>query len=139
MSLSYDKLSSGDILSFKMPEKLFTELEIHSEYKTLAKIWHPDVSTNKDAENVFKHIGILYQEGLDKINNKTWNFDENTFMLKTTSGKTFKIKFQLKREFELGTEYILHESIIYIIKKINKDLFDNAIRNIRKIKYEPEE
>jgi hypothetical protein len=46
-----------------MPSELFTVRGIKREYRTLAKIWHPDVSDVKEALFIMSKINALYNEG----------------------------------------------------------------------------
>ena len=46
-----------------MPSELFTVKGIKREYRTLAKIWHPDVSDVREALFIMSKINALYNEG----------------------------------------------------------------------------
>lgn len=55
------------IMSCDMPSELFTVKGIRSEYRALAKIWHPDVSDVREALYIMSKINALYNEGLALI------------------------------------------------------------------------
>ena len=51
------------IMNCDMPSELFTVKGIKREYRTLAKMWHPDVSNLKEALFIMSKINALYNEG----------------------------------------------------------------------------
>lgn len=55
------------IMNCDMPSELFTVKGIKREYRTLAKIWHPDVSEVKEALYIMSKINALYHEGQSLI------------------------------------------------------------------------
>lgn len=59
-----DKFGNKDfIMSCDMPSELFTVKGIKREYRILAKMWHPDVSSLKEALFIMSKINALYNEG----------------------------------------------------------------------------
>lgn len=59
-----DKFSNKEyIMNCDMPSELFTVKGIKREYRTLAKMWHPDVSNLKEALFIMSKINALYNEG----------------------------------------------------------------------------
>ena len=55
------------IMNCDMPSELFTVKGIKREYRTLAKLWHPDVSEVKEALYIMSKINALYHEGQSLI------------------------------------------------------------------------
>lgn len=55
------------IMNCDMPSELFTVKGIKSEYRALAKIWHPDVAEAKEALFIMSKINALYKEGQNLI------------------------------------------------------------------------
>lgn len=51
------------IMDCDMPSELFTVKGIKREYRVLAKIWHPDVSSVREALFIMSKINALYNEG----------------------------------------------------------------------------
>lgn len=131
-------MTPTEILDIENPTVLFTGTsdEIHAKYRTLCKIWHPDINPgNTLAIDVFKHIGDLYKKAINMLNiNGGITLEENTIFLKRTdNNKTVKIKYILKTEFELGLMYISKTIITYIIDSNHEVLFDNAIKTLKYI------
>ncbi|GAB6108423.1 J domain-containing protein [Fusibacter bizertensis] len=59
-----DKFGNKEfIMSCDMPSELFTVKGIKREYRILAKMWHPDVSSLKEALFIMSKINALYNEG----------------------------------------------------------------------------
>lgn len=63
MSKKNKFLDQNYIMRCTMPSELFTVKNIKREYRALAKIWHPDVSTVKEALYIMSKINALYNEG----------------------------------------------------------------------------
>lgn len=128
-------MSASAILGAKNPEQLFNEATIHDEYRALARKWHPDICKIDNANEIFVKINTLYDCGKEKIKNKKWNILQNTILLESILGNTYKVTYIQKRIFELGEEYILSDRIIYVIDKSNSDLFNNALSSIQSFTY----
>ena len=63
-----DKFNDKKFITMaSMPSELFTVRGIKSEYRKLAKIWHPDISKDQDALIIMGKINSLYHEGLSLI------------------------------------------------------------------------
>jgi hypothetical protein len=52
------------IMNCTMPSELFTVKGIKTEYRKLAKMWHPDVADVQEALFIMSKINALYKEGL---------------------------------------------------------------------------
>ncbi len=55
------------IMNCDMPSDIFTVRGIKSEYRALAKIWHPDINASKEGLYMMSKINALYNEGLKLI------------------------------------------------------------------------
>lgn len=130
------KLTSGDILSIPndAPEKLYTITNIKYEYRVLAAGWHPDRNSNKQAEEVFKHIKLLYELAEERIEKGLWNGpSEISFTSKDNT--TYRFKYRCIHELEIGKMYIGKTKLLYVIDPDFEDLFRNGIKMIGQIKY----
>lgn len=124
------------ILSAKTPEDIFTnDLDkIKTEFRNLAKKYHPDVNKSPEANECFRKINELYNIGVDKINKGIWT-EKDVIYLETTSNKKIRIKYFIKKDFELGECYICKEHVIYILKKEFEKYYNNAIKMIKNVSY----
>lgn len=74
------------ILKCDMPSDLFTVRGIKSEYRKLAKIWHPDVNKTSEGLYIMSKVNALYNEGLNLIaQNKFYEKDRLINRRKTKS------------------------------------------------------
>ncbi len=76
------------ILNCDMPSELFTVKGIKREYRELAKIWHPDVSDEKEALYIMSKVNALYHEGRTLIEQN--KFYEKERLLRKDRGSTQK-------------------------------------------------
>ena len=106
------------------PERLFTgEVDmLKREYRELAKRWHPDYGGVAD---VLARLNVLYDLGLKRLAEGTW-MPVGTVVFKPISGKTVRIRYQAKRDFELGTLYVSRTLVTFAVRKSEADLLDNA-------------
>lgn len=73
------------IMNCDMPSDLFTVKGIKAEYRTLAKLWHPDVNKHSEGLYIMSKINALYNEGLNLIaQNKFYEKDRLINRRKTT-------------------------------------------------------
>jgi hypothetical protein len=124
------------ILGIKKVGELFSNdaTLIKNEHKDLCRIWHPDNNNDPKANDVFVHINKLYKTALDLIANNLWEKD-NYIQFKNKDGKLIQINYLKVHTFELGTMYICNTCVVYILNHENKDLYENALKQIKKIKY----
>lgn len=73
------------IMKCTMPSELFTVRGIKSEYRKLAKIWHPDISDIKESLYIMSKINALYKEGLTLIDQN--KFYEKERLINRRKGK----------------------------------------------------
>ncbi len=130
------KLSAEEILKINIddPEKLFSRNDFDAEFDKLRLKWHPDRNANSLAKDVFIRIMELVESAKGKIQTDTWNGCSSVkFTIK--SGKTYRFSYAKFRPFELGKMYISSKYIAYVVDGENKDLFDNAVKAIKGMKY----
>lgn len=141
-----DVLSAHKILSIRSAETLFSQSldEAKREYRALVRRWHPDNCMEARAQEVFNHIVLLYADAREKAENGKWDepFEKaekevhgaKKFRLDTGAAKT--IIYESMRTFELGTMYIAHNAVTFEVGAEFADLFHNARRQIRNLKFE---
>ena len=131
------KLPSSRILAMKRAGELFSCPEdIKTEYKMFARQWHPDL-IGGNAE-VMAHINNLYQEGLALIETGKWE-TPNFIKVISKDGKIREFVYLTMTSFELGVFYTGNTFVAYFIRKENKELYENALKNIKGFKYANEE
>jgi hypothetical protein len=126
-------MTAEEILKIDEPGLLFSDPDqIHEEYKTLAKYWHPDISTG--SKDVMARINILYQRGMEQIEQGRWHVPF-FLRLKGTDGKYRQIKYRVEKSFELGKYYISDTVVVYLVDKKYKKFFDQAKNAIGSFHY----
>ncbi len=74
------------IMNCDMPSDIFTVKGIKREYRLLAKRWHPDVCSEKEAFFIMSKINALYKEGMALIGQN--RFYEKERLIYRGRGKT---------------------------------------------------
>jgi hypothetical protein len=129
-----DSVNADNLLKIKKPEILFSKDNIKAEFRALALKWHPDKCKDPRCSDVFSHISILYNLGLQKIEKDYWN----TFgLLEITSieGKKFNIRYKSMIPFELGVMYVGDTVVAFSVSKSHKLLYKSFLDNIHKLGY----
>ena len=129
-------ISIKQLLEIKHCEEIFVNNidETKKLYKQLAKIYHPDVNKDVEAEKAFRHLQELYAEAKRKLEKGIWEV-KNLLTLETTLGKKISFKYLTEKKFELGMIYVGKKHILYKIEEKHKKYFDNAIKMINSINY----
>lgn len=139
-------LTAAQILNIPedQPDRLFSAADkVDSEYKALAKKWHPDLGGNG---NVFSHIGILKTKA---ENHKVWRkfaIDDLTpgvIQVKTETfehakAATLRFGYLRKHDFALGSIYTSSMHTTAIIDAVHRPMFERAIERINSIEYKDE-
>jgi len=131
-------MTAAEILKITRPEWLFTGTpdENKQKHRDLAKEWHPDVNKSKDAEHVFQHISVLWEQAEKKIADGCWGFaGKARFRKKRDLTCGIDINYHRKHTFELGEYYIGDTAVVYELDKNHEDLFYNATTAIEHLKY----
>lgn len=134
-----ESLSAAEILAVPAtePERLFpNDLgQIKALKKRLSMKWHPDRNKSDPAAgDVFQRLIELIDNAEDKIGKGIWSIP-GQLMLEDTTGKKFKITYLKKHDFELGEFYISEKKVTYIVREEFKDLYDNALKTLKGLKY----
>lgn len=72
-----------------------------AEYREIARVYHPDISTDPKANEVMAKVNQLYEEALRLIDAGTWEVS-NQIILKDKSGKKYVGRYLKQVPFELG-------------------------------------
>ena len=103
-------------------------------YREMAKKWHPDINKTPNANEVFAKLTELYDKAMNLDENGVY-LKSDTILFKSIQGKTHKISFNSENAFELGKIYTADSVIVYVLEKKHKTFFDNALNQIKKLKY----
>lgn len=130
-------VTSQQILSAKKCGDIFSsdcKQDVIAEYREIARVYHPDISTDPKANEVMAKVNQLYEEALRLIDAGTWEVS-NQIILKDKSGKKYVGRYLKKVPFELGEAYIANSSVTYLFAQKNKKFFDNAVEQIKGLRY----
>lgn len=122
------------------PERLFQSPDfIVRDYKNLLRVWHPDLNPNNpEAGKVTAHITALFRAVNERIRLGKYN-PPGAIVVADRSGRRFKIKFLVRRPFELGEMLIGRWLVTFIIPKKHEDMVIHGLRQIGNIRYPNEE
>lgn len=128
------ELSAKEILNITKPEVIFNKDNIKELKRKLSSKWHPDKHHGaKEANEVLAHINLLIEQAEIKFKNGSW---EGAYSFEfSVNSKKYKFSSIISKSFELGKVHIGKKHIIYVIDDINKDLAENAIKNLLTISY----
>lgn len=120
-------VTSQQILSAKKCGDIFSsdcKQDVIAEYREIARVYHPDISTDPKANEVMAKVNQLYEEALRLIDAGTWEVS-NQIILKDKSGKKYVGRYLKQVPFELGEAYIANSSVTYLFA-----LYDECINLI---------
>lgn len=142
------QLTAEKILSIDTPETLFSasSQEARQEYRTLARIWHPDCQAEPISMHVFTHIVELYRRAREKLANGDWDLtcekiEEQVAGLrrfKLTDNSVVTCQYRFCQTFELGKMYVSENSVWFEIDNKFEELFDQGRRRIHAIRFRNE-
>ena len=115
------------------PGRLFQRAQLDQQRKELLKAWHPDRNKDPKAGDVLNHILKLADLAKERIEAGTWQ-TPGLLELKHASGR-YEIRYQSKRNIEIGTMYVGRTAVTFVIDKIHQDLVEDAKRSIASISY----
>ena len=130
-------VTSQEILWAKKCGDIFSsdcKQDVIAEYREIARVYHPDISTDPKANEVMAKVNQLYEEALRLIDAGTWEVS-NQIILKDKSGKKYVGRYLKQVPFELGEAYIANSSVTYLFAQKNKKFFDNAVEQIKGLRY----
>ena len=115
-------VTSQQILSAKKCGDIFSsdcKQDVIAEYREIARVYHPDISTDPKANEVMAKVNQLYEEALRLIDAGTWEVS-NQIILKDKSGKKYVGRYLKQVPFELCVAYIANSSVTYLFAQKNK-------------------
>lgn len=130
-------LTAQQILSSKKCGDLFSSADkqvVIAEYREIARAYHPDISSDPQANEVMAKVNQLYEEALKLIESGAWEVS-NRLILRDKSGKKYIGKYLKQFPFELGEAYIANSTVTYVFKENQKRFFDNAVSQIKGLRY----
>lgn len=107
---------------------------IKSEYRQMARAYHPDICTLPNAGEVFSKLHKLYDTALALLEKGEWEVS-NLFEVRDTTGRRYSTKYLKSFDFELGTAYIADLSLTYLFNQEHTVFFENAITQIKELRY----
>lgn len=110
------------------------QMKLDEDRKALIMHWHPDKSSDPKATEVSAHINRLYDIAKKAIaagDELPWG----GLVLKSTDGRTFRLRFGKHHKFELGDIYYGATAVAFVISNEYADLFENSDRRLRAIRY----
>lgn len=117
------------------PERLFKRRDsVKTDYRALAMAWHPDRNADPQAETVFAKIGALYHAAVRKLDSGSWH-PVGAAELTGRDGKTRRIRYRAKRQFELGEVLIGSSLLTFLVRREHEDLMINSLKQIGSIRY----
>ena len=120
------------------PERLFNIKEFTYQSKKLKSQWFPDRNTDPQSNTVFVHISTMIKVATRRIETKTWN-GPNSISFTTDDYRDFNLTYSKIYDMEFGKMYIGKTIICYVFTEDNKDLYQNGLAMIKKLKYRNKE
>ena len=87
-----------------------------SEYRRLAKIFHPDHCSLSNANAITSKLNELYEKALEMIERGEWEIS-NVIELRDMTGKKYIGRYLKAYPFELGMSYVSDSSVTYVFEK----------------------
>lgn len=118
------------------PERLFPgdAAAAKQRFRELAAAWHPDRNADARATEVFQHVGVLYKAAAERIAAGTWR-TPGLLVLQATDGRTFQMRWRRRRAIEVGEMLVAPRSVVFLVEKANRDLFDAAVTQLQGLHY----
>lgn len=129
-------LTAQQILSSKKCGDLFSSADkqvVIAEYREIARAYHPDISSDPQANEVMAKVNQLYEEALKLIESGAWEVS-NRLILRDKSGKKYIGKYLKQFPFELGEAYIANSTVTYVFKENHKRFcWMRCMKSLRRI------
>lgn len=109
--------TANEILSITFPEGLFSKpdkSQILTEYRDLAKIWHPDHNKQVNASSVFDHITKMKNLALEQSDTGFWRWGGLLQVIKK-DGSQAKFHYLQESKTDFGYCFIGNHTVLYII------------------------
>jgi hypothetical protein len=114
------------------PERLFgaDSSLVKKMYREFAKYWHTDTNKSPIAKKVVAHVNVLHDAAMKKIADNTWQ-EPGFFQCKLNGGKTFRVRSDATRKFELGEMHISPTTLTFHVAG-NTDLVERFYKRDHK-------
>jgi len=131
------KLTADQILAINIasPERLFSLAGFTMEIKRLRGKWHPDLSSDPKANDVFVHLMKLASVARTRIATNSWALKAQVTFTDNSTQKSYNFKYKKMHTFELGKMYIGDTHVLYLLEDSYNDLYENGLTYIRSIRY----
>lgn len=105
-----------------------------TEYKRLLLKWHPDQSKHPQGDEIVTKIKRLHDLAEVWFQERFWR-SKHHLALHSLDDHSYRIYFRKSYQFELGEFFVSDTTVVYLIKKTFRTLFDNAVAQINGLKY----
>ncbi len=133
-----DDLTAEALLAIdaQEPERLFTgDTDVsQKEFRHLARQWHPDFNTGKDAARVFAHVQDLFRAAKAKLAVGDWQIP-GLLQLDGLDGKIRRVRYAKKCDLDGCFLYIARSVLVFLFAPENRDLFDAAVAALRGLSF----
>lgn len=107
---------------------------VKTEYKQMAKTYHPDCCDLPNAADVFARLNDWYHEAIALLGKGAWEAS-NLLEIRDTLGRKYSTRYLKAFGFELGAAYIADQSLTYLFDKEHAAFFENAVAQIKSVRY----
>lgn len=131
-------LTADEILAISPdnPEKIFEpDLNaITKVFRDLSKKWYPDFNPDTKAAEVQQRLLDLRDKAKEKLDNNEWQ-QTGFYSCKLVSGKTFRVRADISRPFDLGTMHVGPTTITYVFDQTHADFAQTAEKTFKKLTF----
>lgn len=131
------RMSAAAILSIpeSRPDLLFPgdESSVQGLYRQLAQAWHPDRCRDRQANDVFAHIGALYGQARREIAAGRWRAACGQTALESLDGHPYRLRYAARRRHECGELLIGHQIAAWLVEHSASDLYHAARATLGKL------
>lgn len=129
--------TADEILSANKCGDIFSRADkdtVKTEYRQMAREYHPDVCTLPNANKVFAKLNELHDAAEALLEKGEWEVS-NLFEIKDNTGRKYSTRYLKSFAFELGTAYIADQSLTYLFDKEHTAFYENAVAQIKALRY----
>lgn len=127
--MNLESLTADQILSIKLPSRLFQADNLKEQLQKLNRIWHPDLNHSPKASEVMAHINVLYRRAEVGDWGNVFQFED------LNTSKKYSFKYKKSRLIDVGEMYIGEKMVVFNVRKSEVDLAKVGFDSIRSIKY----
>ena len=118
------------------PSQVFPQdpIEAAHVWRSLARQWHPDRTSDPRAEAVFAHLNALRKRASDWRSEGRWEAN-NTLTLRGTDGKTRRLRYLKRHATDLGETLIARTIFTSLTRVTHADLAERERRAIANLTF----